>query len=109
MSRDIANHFRMLALEAMAAASEMTDPECRLTMEQIATAYETLADRFESIECPHSQRRAEWRRGTQSRGSAMGNQPIEQPTLDGPRSGQPPSGTCGRLERCRVLGPCTKE
>jgi hypothetical protein len=50
MSRDIANDFRMLALEAMAAASEMADPECRRTMEQIATAYERLADRLEAIE-----------------------------------------------------------
>jgi hypothetical protein len=46
MSRDIANQFRMLALEAFATASEMSDPECRRTMQQIATAYETLADRL---------------------------------------------------------------
>jgi hypothetical protein len=52
MSRDVANHLRMLALEAMAVASEMSDPECRRTLEQIATAYEALADRLEAIEAP---------------------------------------------------------
>jgi hypothetical protein len=50
MSRDIANDLRMLALEAMAAASEMSDPECRRTLEQIAAAYDTLADRLEAID-----------------------------------------------------------
>jgi hypothetical protein len=52
MSRDIANQFRMLALEAFATAGEMSDPECRRTMQQIATAYDTLADRLEAIETP---------------------------------------------------------
>jgi hypothetical protein len=52
MSRDIANQFRKLALEALATASVLSDPECRRTMQQIATAYETLADRLEAIETP---------------------------------------------------------
>jgi hypothetical protein len=52
MSRDIANQFRMLALEAVATASEMSDPECRRAMQAIAAAFERLADRLEAIEVP---------------------------------------------------------
>ena len=39
-----ARHWRLMALEALAIAKAMKHPECRATMEMIATGYEHLAE-----------------------------------------------------------------
>ena len=49
-SIDIAEHWRKLAREARAVAVELTDPDAKLIMINIAEGYELLARRAEARE-----------------------------------------------------------
>jgi hypothetical protein len=50
---DVAERWRTLAAEARAAADEMTDPEAKRTLLNIADGYERLARRAEARKNDH--------------------------------------------------------
>jgi hypothetical protein len=50
MPRSDAKRLRFLAVEAMAAAAQMSDPNCRRIMINVAASYERLAQHAEASE-----------------------------------------------------------